>query len=79
MEELNIPKDLQNEFRNAHVYNKKDCNECWAKFYCSGGCHANAYNFNNDILKPYKVGCEMQRKRTECSLMIQAKLMTEGE
>ena len=79
MEELNIPKDLQNEFRNAHVYNKEDCKECWAKFYCSGGCHANAYNFNDDILKPYKVGCEMQRKRTECSLMIQAKLMTEGE
>jgi uncharacterized protein len=79
MGELNIPKDLQNEFRNAHVYNKPDCKECWAKFYCSGGCHANAYNFNDDILKPYKVGCEMQRKRTECSLMIQAKLMTEGE
>jgi uncharacterized protein len=79
MGELDIPKDLQNEFRNAHVYNKQDCKECWAKFYCSGGCHANAYNFNDDILKPYKVGCEMQRKRTECSLMIQAKLMTEGE
>lgn len=79
MGELNIPKDLQNEFRNAHVYNKPDCKECWAKFYCSGGCHANAYNFNDDILKPYKVGCEMQRKRTECSLMVQAKLMTEGE
>lgn len=78
-EELNIPKDLQSEFRNAHIYNKPDCKECWAKFYCSGGCHANAYNFNDDILKPYKVGCEMQRKRTECSLMIQAKLLTEGE
>lgn len=71
-------KNLSIEFKNAHVYNKEECKTCWAKFYCSGGCHANAYNFNNDILKPYAVGCEMEKKRLECSLYIQAKLMTEG-
>ena len=43
-----------------------------------GGCHANAINFNNDIKVPYKLGCEMQKKRTECSIMIQAKMMLEG-
>ncbi|MPN47425.1 hypothetical protein SDC9_195027 [bioreactor metagenome] len=30
-------------------------------------------------MKPYELGCEMQKKRTECSIMIQAKLMLEGE
>ena len=68
-----------NMFRDAHVYSKEDCKTCWNKFYCSGGCHANAINFNNDIRKPYELGCEMQKKRTECSIMIQAKLMLEGE
>ena len=78
-EEVVIPEDISNMFRDAHVYSKEDCKTCWNKFYCSGGCHANAINFNNDIRKPYKLGCEMQKKRTECSIMIQAKLMLEGE
>ncbi|SHJ87654.1 thioether cross-link-forming SCIFF peptide maturase [Tepidibacter formicigenes] len=77
-ENLIIPRDLQLKFQNAHVYAKEECRNCWAKFYCSGGCHANAHNFNNDILKPYELGCQMQRKRTECALMIKAKLMLEG-
>lgn len=68
---------LSNDFKEAHVYNKEKCKECWAKFYCSGGCHANAYNFNNDINIPYDLGCQMEKKRLECSLYIQAKLMEE--
>ncbi len=72
-EKLNI------DFANAHVYNKDKCNECWAKFYCSGGCHANAYNFNKDINVPYELGCEMEKKRIECAIYIQAKLMDKEE
>ena len=78
-EEVVIPQEISNMFRDAHVYSKEDCKTCWNKFYCSGGCLANAINFNNDIRKPYELGCEMQKKRTECSIMIQAKLMLEGE
>ena len=77
-EEIVFPHDLTDSFKNAHVYSKEDCKKCWNKFYCSGGCHANAINFNNDIKVPYKLGCEMQKKRTECSIMIQAKMMLEG-
>ena len=66
---------LSHEFKEAHVYNKEKCLKCWAKFYCSGGCHANAFNFNGDINIPYELGCDMERKRLECSLYIQAKLM----
>lgn len=66
--------NIVDEFNNANVYNKEDCSKCWAKFYCSGGCHANAYNFNKDINKPYNIGCEMEKKRIESSISILANL-----
>src|SRR3712207_2724896 len=47
-EEIVMPEDVKSMFRNAHVYNKESCKKCWNKFYCSGGCHANAINFNTD-------------------------------
>ncbi len=56
---------LQDKFFEANVENKEECKSCWAKYYCSGGCHANAFNQNGDIYVPYKLGCEMQRKRLE--------------
>lgn len=65
---------LTNQFKNAHVYNKEKCRSCWAKFYCSGGCHANAYNFNHDIFVPYDIGCELEKKRIESSIYIYGKL-----
>ena len=68
-EKIEFPEDLQKMFRDAHVYNKEECKKCWNKFYCSGGCHANALNFNGDINKPYDLGCEMQEKRTECAII----------
>lgn len=70
-------RDMPQYFRNSHVLNKEECSQCWARFYCSGGCHANADLFTGDIRKPYKVGCELQKKRLECALMIQAKLAME--
>lgn len=78
-DEITLPESMREMFREAHVYNKESCKTCWNKFYCSGGCHANAINFNEDIRKPYELGCEMQKKRTECAIMIQAKLLTEGK
>ncbi|MDD4121726.1 MAG: thioether cross-link-forming SCIFF peptide maturase [Eubacteriales bacterium] len=63
---------LYDEFNRAHIYNKKKCSECWAKFYCSGGCHANAFQMNRDIKKPYELGCELEKKRIECAIAIRA-------
>jgi uncharacterized protein len=74
-EDLVLPEEMRTMFKSAHVYSKEDCKTCFSKFYCSGGCHANALNFNGDINKPYKLGCDMQRKRLECSIMIEAKRM----
>ena len=66
--------EKREEFKKASVFNKKECDNCWAKFYCSGGCHANAYYTNNNILEPYKLGCEMEKKRIECAISILANL-----
>ena len=59
-------------FRESHVLNKPKCRECWAKYFCSGGCHANADLFNGDIRQPYEIGCEIQKKRLECAIYVQA-------
>ncbi len=69
-----IDIEMKQSFENANVYTKPDCKKCWAKFYCSGGCAANAYNFNGDINIPYDLGCELQRKRVECAIAIKAAL-----
>jgi len=66
--------DSPREFRENHVLRKDACKGCWAKFYCSGGCHANNETFAGDIHVPYDVSCEIQKKRIECALMIQAQL-----
>ena len=59
--------------RHSRRQNKKEeCNECWAKYYCSGGCAANSIFFAGGITKPYKIGCELMRKRVECALAIAA-------
>lgn len=64
--------ELRDRFKVANVYNKEECRNCWARFYCSGGCHANAHYAHNDIMKPYEIGCEMEKKRIECALSVLA-------
>ena len=64
--------DLQDEFKCCNVYAKDKCKKCFAKFYCSGGCAANSYNFHGNINDAYDVGCELQRKRIECAIMLKA-------
>lgn len=66
-------QELIENFRQAHIYNKPECVGCWAKFYCSGGCHANAWSFNKDLLRPYNLGCQLARKRFECAIYLQVK------
>lgn len=63
---------MMHDFRANHVFTKPACVDCWAKFFCSGGCHANNEAFAGDIHKPYDLTCEIQKKRVECAMMIQA-------
>lgn len=64
--------DIRDEFKTCNVYAKEKCRNCFAKFYCSGGCAANSYHFHGNINDVYEVGCELQRKRVECAVMIKA-------
>ena len=64
--------DIRDEFKLCNVYAKPKCRDCFARFYCSGGCAANAWNFHHSITDAYEVGCEMMRKRVECAIMIKA-------
>lgn len=66
--------DIRDQFKACNVYTKPKCRDCFAKFYCSGGCAANAYNFHHDINDAYDIGCELMRKRVECAIMIKAAL-----
>ena len=66
--------EIAGEFRSCSVYSKEKCRTCFARFYCSGGCMANAYHFHGTIHDTYDIGCEMQRKRVECAIMIKAAL-----
>ena len=68
---------VRDEFKLCNVYAKDKCKDCFARFYCSGGCAANAYNFSGDITGAYEIGCEMQKKRIECAIMIRAALADE--
>jgi len=68
-----VRPDLVEAFRQAHIYNKEGCAGCWAKFYCSGGCHANAEAANGSIYRPHEQGCSLARKRLECALYLKVK------
>ena len=70
--------EIVDEFKCCNVYTKEKCQKCFAKFYCSGGCAANSYNFHGTIQDVYDIGCELQRKRVECAIMIKAAL-ADGE
>ena len=64
-------KECQDEFRSCNAYARKECRDCWAKLYCSGGCAANAYHATGSINGVYKYGCELFKKRIECAVMMQ--------
>lgn len=64
-------KDIQNEFKLCNAYARPECNDCWAKLYCSGGCAANSYHASGKITGIYEYGCELFKKRIECAVMIQ--------
>lgn len=72
-----VNTDIVETFKGCNVYAKDKCKNCFAKFYCSGGCAANSYNFHGSINDVYEVGCELQRKRVECAIMIKAALADE--
>lgn len=67
-----VNTEIRDEFKLCNVYAKEKCKSCFAKFYCSGGCAANSYNFSGDINGTYEIGCKLQKKRIECAIALKA-------
>lgn len=69
-----LDEEMKNRFALTNVYSKPECRNCWAKFYCSGGCNANNLEYEGNIRKPHTISCALEKKRLECAVMIQAAL-----
>lgn len=66
--------EIKKQFAKTNVYTKEKCKNCWAKFFCSGGCNANSWQYEGDIAKSHGISCELEKKRLECALMMKAHL-----
>lgn len=64
--------EISKRFAGLNIYTREDCKDCWARFYCSGGCSASNLLVNGDIKKPHHVGCALERKRLECAIALRA-------
>ncbi len=78
IDEGTFNQEMKADFAKAHVYSKPDCRECWAKFYCSGGCNANNYQYMGDIRTAHKISCQLEKKRLECAIMMKAVKMADS-
>ena len=74
--DLNL--DVVNQFKSCNIYSHPECDTCFARMYCSGGCAANAYNSTGSVNGVYRLGCELHKKRIECAIMIKAAEAEEG-
>ena len=72
-------RGIRENFAACTVLSKPKCRDCWAKYFCSGGCAANAYKYNGDITKPYEMTCKFLKKRTEIAVGLYAIENMEGE
>jgi len=71
--------DIRDKFKKCNAYSRKECEECWARLYCSGGCAANAYNSTGDINGTYAYGCDLFKKRIECAIMLKVDEMMDEQ
>lgn len=71
--------EVSEQFAGLNVYTRNECADCWAKFYCTGGCSASNLLVNNDIKTPNHIACEMERKRLECAIALKAAALSENE
>jgi uncharacterized protein len=76
--EGDVDQSIRQDFLDTHIFTRKGCGECWAKYYCSGGCVANSYMAEGDLKTPYKIGCETERKRIETAIALQVLAEDEG-
>jgi uncharacterized protein len=68
---------LAHRFDECDIFHMEPCRKCWAKYYCSGGCAAANVNIHGDMMRPYEIGCAMQKKRLELAIALAVKEQTE--
>lgn len=67
-------EEVRSRFKMCNIYTRPQCNDCFARLYCSGGCSANSYHATGKIEGIYELGCELHRKRVECAIMMKIAL-----
>lgn len=72
-EKPSLNLEIVDKFRSAHIYSKPTCQQCWARFSCSGGCHSANHAFTGQLNDVYALGCEFQKKRLEVALYMKIK------
>ena len=70
--------EVLEQFKECNVYSHKECRDCFAKLYCSGGCAANAYHTTGSVNGVYDFGCKLHKKRIECAIMLKVAEAEEG-
>lgn len=71
-------EEVRSRFKMCNIYTRPQCNDCFARLYCSGGCSANAYHATGSIEGIYELGCKLHRKRVECAIMMKVALVEEN-
>ena len=61
-------REVAEMFRHTSILEKRNCRSCWARYLCSGGCHAVSYRSSGDIAGVDDVACEITRMRLEAAL-----------
>ncbi|WP_143824699.1 thioether cross-link-forming SCIFF peptide maturase [Natranaerobius trueperi] len=67
-----INKDISKRLKSCNILTKDICKTCWARYLCGGGCHANAFNINENLDTPYDVDCAIKKIQFEHALYLKA-------
>lgn len=65
-----LNKIIKDGFADNNLAGKAECQSCWARYYCGGGCHANNYFANGTLSRPASLSCRMHRKRIEQAIYL---------
>jgi uncharacterized protein len=63
-------RNMKNKFSRINMSQKLACKGCFAKYFCSGGCTANSWKFQGNLLKNHEISCQLQKIRTECAIAL---------
>jgi len=79
----NVKSGIKNKKRNIlldnSVDNRSDCNKCWARYICGGGCLYMHWIANGDYKKNDFMWCDWTRRSIETAIKVYARLQENDE